>query len=56
MFCPKCNHPVDEKAEICPICGKTLRHRFGGRILAVIGILAVIAINLAIILYLRWRI
>ncbi len=55
MICPKCNHPIEEETQICPVCGKTLRHNAGARVLAIFGIVAVILINAAIILYLYWN-
>lgn len=56
MFCPKCNHPVEPETKICPACGKTLRHSLFSRIMAILGIVAVIIINIAIILYIYWKV
>ncbi len=55
MVCPKCGHPIEEETRICPICGKTLRHSIRVRILAILGIVTVILINAALIVYLYWN-
>lgn len=56
MVCPKCNHPIEADTKICPVCGKTLLHSPGSRVLAIAGIAALIAINIVIIGYIYWKV
>ena len=50
--CPQCGEPVPEEASICMVCGQSLSKRYMmQREVAVVGVLAVVAIVLAYLIF-----